>query len=86
MTVAEGAAGSRPTRTCPGPPRCPRPSRATFDPTYGRYTWGKLEIMKLRDEARQQWGAGFTLNRFHASLLSLGSPPLGLMGTAIVRG
>ena len=42
--------------------------------------------MKLRDEARKQWGAGFTLNRFHASLLALGSPPLGLMGTAIVRG
>jgi hypothetical protein len=60
--------------------------RATFDPTYGRYTWGKLEIMKLRDEARGQWGAGFTLGRFHAALLSLGSPPLGLMGTAIVRG
>ena len=60
--------------------------RATFDPTYGRYTWGKLEIMKLRDEARQQWGAGFTLTRFHAALLGLGSPPLGLMGTAIVRG
>src|SRR5262249_59424767 len=60
-------------------------SRATFDPTYGRYTWGKLEIMKLRDEARQRWGAGFTLSRFHAALLGLGSPPLGLMGTAIVR-
>ena len=42
--------------------------------------------MKLRDEARRQWGAGFTLSRFHAALLNLGSPPLGLMGTAIVRG
>ena len=40
----------------------------------------------LRDEARQQWGAGFSLSRFHGALLSLGSPPLGLMGTAIVRG
>jgi hypothetical protein len=60
--------------------------RATFDPTYGRYTWGKLEIMRKREEARAAWGAGFTLKRFHSALLALGSPPLGLLGTAIERG
>jgi hypothetical protein len=86
MTVAEGAARFEADTHLSGPAALSEARRATFDPTYGRYTWGKLEIMKLRDEARQQWGAGFTLNRFHASLLSLGSPPLGLMGTAIVRG
>jgi hypothetical protein len=84
--VAEGAARFEADTHLAGPAALSEARRATFDPTYGRYTWGKLEIMKLRDEARQQWGAGFTLNRFHASLLSLGSPPLGLMGTAIVRG
>ena len=61
-------------------------SRATFDPTYGRYTWGKLEILKLRERARKDWGAGFTLHRFHTSMMGLGSPPLGLLGTAIERG
>jgi hypothetical protein len=86
MTVAEGAARFEADTHLSGPAALSEARRATFDPTYGRYTWGKLEIMKLRDEARQQWGAAFTLNRFHASLLSLGSPPLGLMGTAIVRG
>jgi hypothetical protein len=60
--------------------------RATFDPTYGRYTWGKLEIMALRERARSAWGAGFTLKRFHSALMDLGSPPLGLIGTAIERG
>ncbi len=60
--------------------------RATFDPTYGRYTWGKLEIMALRERARAAWGAGFTLKRFHTALMELGSPPLGLIGTAIERG
>ena len=60
--------------------------REVLDPTYGCYTRGKLEILDLREQARQQWGAGFTLQRFHAALLALGSPPLGLMGTAIVRG
>jgi hypothetical protein len=60
--------------------------RATFDPTYGRYTWGKLEIMRRREAARAAWGAGFTLKRFHSALLALGSPPLGLLDTAIERG
>jgi Bacterial protein of unknown function (DUF885) len=60
--------------------------RATFDPTYGRYTWGKLEIMDLRERARKEWGAGFTLKRFHSALLDLGSPPLGLMDAALERG
>jgi hypothetical protein len=86
MTVAEGAARFEADTHLSGPAALSEARRATFDPTYGRYTWGKLEIMKLRDEARGQWGAGFTLGRFHAALLSLGSPPLGLMGTAIVRG
>jgi hypothetical protein len=56
--------------------------RATWDPSYGRYTWGKLEILALRDEARRAWGAGFTPRRFHESILALGAPPLGLMRTA----
>ncbi len=86
MTVAEGAARFEADTHLSGPAALSEARRATFDPTYGRYTWGKLEIMRLRDEARRQWGAGFTLSRFHTSLLSLGSPPLGLMGTAIVRG
>ena len=60
--------------------------RATFDPTYGRYTWGKLEILKLRERARKDWGAGFTLQRFHKAMLDLGSPPLGLLPTAVDRG
>jgi hypothetical protein len=58
-------------------------ARATFDPTYGRYTWGKLEILRLREEARRRWGAGYSHARFHAALLALGSPPLGLMDRAL---
>jgi len=86
MTVEEGAARFAADTHLSGPAALSEARRATFDPTYGRYTWGKLEILALRDEARQQWGAGFSLPRFHAALLRLGSPPLGLMGTAIVRG
>ncbi|MGN6089787.1 MAG: DUF885 family protein [Actinomycetales bacterium] len=57
--------------------------RGTFDATYGRYTWGKLAILDLRDRARQQWGSDFSLPRFHAALLELGSPPLGLLPAAL---
>jgi uncharacterized protein (DUF885 family) len=60
-------------------------ARATFDPTYGRYTWGKLEILRLRDQARRRWGGGFTLRRFHDAMLELGSPPLGLLPAALGR-
>ncbi|HZD02885.1 MAG TPA: DUF885 family protein [Actinomycetes bacterium] len=61
-------------------------TRATFDPTYGRYTWGKLEILALRDRARAAWGAGYSHRGFHAALLRLGSPPLGLIGHALDGG
>jgi Bacterial protein of unknown function (DUF885) len=57
--------------------------RATFDPTYGRYTWGKLEIRALRDEAEAVWGTRYSHRRFHESLLALGAPPLGTMGDAL---
>jgi hypothetical protein len=60
--------------------------RATFDPGYGRYTWGKLAILDLRDRARRGWGAGYTHRRFHAALLALGAPPIGLLDTALERG
>ena len=79
MTVADGAARFEADAFCYGPAARAEASRATFDPTYGRYTWGKLEILALRDRARAAWGAGFSLQRFHDTLLSLGSPPLGLM-------
>lgn len=60
--------------------------RGTFDPTYGRYTWGKLAIRRLREQARDRWGSAYSLQRFHAAMLDLGAPPLGLLGTALDRG
>jgi hypothetical protein len=83
MTVEDGAARFETDAFCYGPAARAEAARATFDPTYGRYTWGKLEILRLRDQARATWGAGFTLSRFHDALLRLGSPPLGLMPAAL---
>ena len=86
MTVAEAARRFEADTHLSGPAALSEARRATFDPTYGRYTWGKLEILKLRERARKEWGAGYSLQRFHKAMLDLGSPALGLLGTAVDRG
>ncbi|PZS25960.1 MAG: DUF885 domain-containing protein [Pseudonocardiales bacterium] len=69
-----------------GPAARSETRRGLLDPGYGRYTWGKLAILDLRERARQSWGPRFTLTRFHRALLDLGSPPLGLIDAAIELG
>ena len=86
MTVEEGARRFEADTHLSGPAALSEARRATFDPTYGRYTWGKLEILKLRERARKEWGTDFTLQRFHKAMLELGSSALGLLGTAVDRG
>ncbi|MBB6170473.1 hypothetical protein HNR23_000533 [Nocardiopsis mwathae] len=86
MTVEDAARRFGEDTPLAGPAALAEARRATFDPTYGRYTWGKLEILRLREEARRRWGAGFSLRRFHAAMLDLGAPPLGVLGTALDRG
>lgn len=86
MSVAEATRRFETDTHLAGSAAASEARRATFDPTYGRYTWGKLEIVRLREEARKQWGAGFTLRRFHGAMMALGSPPLGLLDTAVTRG
>jgi Bacterial protein of unknown function (DUF885) len=83
MTVEEAAARFEADAFLYGSAARAEAARATFDPTYGRYTWGKLEILRLREEARRRWGSGYSHARFHAALLALGSPPLGLMAGAL---
>jgi hypothetical protein len=86
MSVEDAASRFEASTHLSGPTALSEARRATFDPTYGRYTWGKLEILKLRERARKEWGAGFSLLRFHKAMLDLGSPALGLLGTAVDRG
>lgn len=53
--------------------------RGTQDPLYMVYTWGKLEILRLRDEVKAQRGAAYTLKGFHDDLLGYGRAPLRLI-------
>jgi hypothetical protein len=86
MTVADATRRFERDAFLAGPAAVSEAARGTFDPTYGRYTWGKVAIRDLRERARAEWGAGFDLPRFHAAMLSLGAPPLGLLEHALGTG
>jgi uncharacterized protein (DUF885 family) len=49
--------------------------RATFDPTYLVYSVGKLMMLKLRSDYKEQLGGKFSLRTFHDAVLANGSAP-----------
>ncbi len=83
MTLEDGARRFEADTHLTGSAARAEAGRALFDPTYGRYTHGKLEILRLRERARKAWGDGYSHQRFHRALLDLGSPPIGLIGAAL---
>jgi hypothetical protein len=83
MTLAESVERFKQDAFLKGPAAEAEANRAGYDPAYGRYTWGKLEIRRTRDEAQARWGRRYNHKRFHEALLSFGAPPLGLLGNAI---
>jgi uncharacterized protein (DUF885 family) len=58
--------------------------RGTADPTYLYYTLGKLQIMKLREDARKKQGAAFSLGKFHDAFMSQGYPPIAIVRRALL--
>ena len=52
--------------------------RGTFDPTYLVYSVGKLMLLKLRQDYKQQQGKAYSLRAFHDTLLSQGTAPFWL--------
>jgi len=52
--------------------------RGTFDPTYLVYSVGKLMLLKLRQDVKQQEGKSFSLRSFHDTLLGNGTAPFWL--------
>ena len=52
--------------------------RGTFDPTYLVYSAGKLMLLKLRQDYKQQQGKAFSLKTFHDTLLGNGTAPFWL--------
>jgi hypothetical protein len=86
LTVAEGARLFSQNAFLDGPAAMAEAQRGLFEPTYTRYGVGKFFFMDLREAAKREWGPNFTLERFHAELLSLGSPPLAPVADALGLG
>ena len=59
--------------------------RGTFDPGYLNYTLGKLMILKLRADYREELGGDYSQKAFHDRLLSFGAPPLPLLRKAMLE-
>jgi uncharacterized protein (DUF885 family) len=60
--------------------------RGTFDPTYLVYSVGKLMLMKLRHDYKQQQGKAFSLRTFHDTLLGGGTSPFWLHRALMLPG
>ena len=52
--------------------------RGTFDPTYLVYSVGKLMLLKLRRDYKEQQGGKYSLRGFHDQLLSNGTATFGV--------
>jgi uncharacterized protein (DUF885 family) len=52
--------------------------RGTFDPTYLVYSVGKLMLLKLRRDVKEQQGAKYSQKAFHDQLLSNGTATFGV--------
>lgn len=59
--------------------------RGTYDPGYLNYTLGKLMILKLRDDFKEQEGKDYSLKRFHDTILSFGAPPIPLVRKLMLK-
>ena len=59
--------------------------RGTADATYLYYTLGKLEILKLREDAKKKQGASFTLQGFHDSFMRQGPAPIKIVRQAMLH-
>lgn len=84
LSVADAAARFEAVSFLRGTAALGEARRGTYDPTYGRYTLGKLEIRRVRERAREVWRDGYTHRRFHDAVLALGMPPIGLLERAVV--
>jgi len=53
--------------------------RGTFDPTYLVYSLGKLMMLKLRRDYKEEQGGKYSLRAFHDALLAQGCAPFPAM-------
>jgi len=59
--------------------------RGSFDPGYLFYTVGKLEILKLRNDYKQQEGSNFSLQKFNDAMMDNGMPPVIMLRELLLK-
>jgi uncharacterized protein (DUF885 family) len=59
--------------------------RGTYDPGYLFYTVGKLELLKLRREFKEQEGAAYSLKRFNDAVTDHGEPPVRFLRELLLK-
>ena len=59
--------------------------RGTFDPGYLYYALGKLQILKLREDYKNQEKENYTLKKFHDLMLESGSPQILFLREKILK-
>jgi uncharacterized protein (DUF885 family) len=59
--------------------------RGTYDPGYLFYTFGKWQMLKLRDDYYKQEGANFSLQKFHNLVLDNGMPQMILLREKLLK-
>jgi len=59
--------------------------RGTFDPTYLVYSVGKLMMLKLRRDYKEQQGGKFSLRAFHDSVLAQGCAPFSALRQLVLN-
>ena len=85
MSVADGAKFFHENCYYEEKPSLSEAMRGTFDPCYLNYTFGKLQILKLRDDYKAQEGANFSLEKFHNEILNHGMPPVRLLREILLK-
>jgi hypothetical protein len=59
--------------------------RGAYEPTYLSYTYGKLELQRIRETLRAKEGSAFSLSRFHERILRLGQVPMWFLREALLE-
>jgi uncharacterized protein (DUF885 family) len=59
--------------------------RGAYEPTYLTYTYGKLELLRLREDLRAREGPAFSLSRFHERVLRQGQVPMWFLREALLE-
>lgn len=75
-TVAQAAQLFEEKAHLPAPAALQEAERGTYDPTYGGYFLGKMQLLKLRADVQAQRGAAFDLREFNEQVMRNGIAPI----------